>query len=1394
MENGDNVNITNKTKTICLNMIVKNESHVIEKTLEMLTLKFNFSYWVISDTGSNDNTKELIVNFFQKKQIPGELVEHEWRDFGSNRSFALESAFNKSDYILIFDADDYIHGNCVLPELKDDMYHFKFGKEFVYKRPLLMNNRLKWKYCGVLHEYIICLDTYKTQSVIEGDYYVESGKSGSRSHDPDKYKKDAAILENAYYNEKDNGLKDRYAFYCAQSYMDSNNIHQSIKWYKLVVDELTNWNQEKYYACLMIAKLSNHLNKDIDVITYLSKAGNYDNERYEHIKRLMEYFYDKGLHLLVNSLYIQNKDYKNKKYKTVDDKLFVSLDDYNYHIEYYNSISAFYSKDFESGYECCKKIILSNTSNIDKIRLFTTLSNLYFYKDFLINTNPIETFIKEQREIFNQLNRYLPELIDQNNKYNINIDNLFGLWNILYNNLVFEFTKYNASISSDMNTTPICKKNEHYSVFLSMTTCKRYDLFEKTVNSILNQWKDKELIDYWFCVDDNSTIEDREKMKEKYPFFNYYFKTENEKGHRNSMNIIWNQLNELKPTYWIHMEDDFIFYEELNYIEKGIQGLELLRDKNVRQILFNRCYSETIEDYKLKGYTFDENDKENEFCIHDYNPNCDNSYFNCQYWPHYSFRPSIIDTTTILILGNYDSSNQFFEMDYAYKWNNSGYKSAFFNKITNRHIGRLTKERHNKNILNAYDLNNENQFVSNSKINDCIQSSNINNNFIKIINLDRRKDRRDSVENVFNSINPSLNLSEYEFINAVDGKKLTSNHKQIHLFKGNDFGNRRGFIGCALSHYNLWLKLIQDTTCDYYLIMEDDFQVHQNFKKCIYYIDKEMKHKEIIFMGYHMFSNNREKVKHIYDINIEDVSSLSIKKLNKELFIGGTHCYSINKLGAIKLINYINENGIKHGIDYVMGKLNSDICYEVQPHICFAEWNENGKQIDTDIQSNYDSIEILDVEDNNESTINDIENIISEFVFIKGKDQLNEDMFYKNDSLIENMKIALYNKDCIGFNTLGFFKHTFIELSPSKYFNENDGIYIKREHYEKYLNKISKISPLNEINAGLKRDFQTNINIIQNKIRIKLLCNWCNSEDLCREWAIMNDNQYIYSNIEFTHEDKNIDYYIIINKPFTIFDKYIPSKTIVLQMEPYVYDKNKPWGVKTWGEWSHPDENKFLYVGTHKKYLNTVQWQIKIPEQLILTNLNDSNKRYDKIISILSRKDWDTGHQLRINFIRYIENIRLIHKENKKSRSNRYNKIHKIDVYGERNFHNIQNYKGQLKDNKKENHLIDYKYCFSVENNSEINYATEKIWEPILCECLCFYWGCPNLENYIDSRAFVILDLNNFKESLDIINKAIEEDWWSQRIQYIKQEKERIINELGFFPMITKIINNNHNK
>ena len=41
-------------------MIVKDNSHTIARTLKMLYEKIEFDYWVISDTGSSDNTATIV--------------------------------------------------------------------------------------------------------------------------------------------------------------------------------------------------------------------------------------------------------------------------------------------------------------------------------------------------------------------------------------------------------------------------------------------------------------------------------------------------------------------------------------------------------------------------------------------------------------------------------------------------------------------------------------------------------------------------------------------------------------------------------------------------------------------------------------------------------------------------------------------------------------------------------------------------------------------------------------------------------------------------------------------------------------------------------------------------------------------------------------------------------------------------------------------------------------------------------------------------------------------------------------------------------------------------------------------------------------------------------------
>ena len=116
------------------------------------------------------------------------------------------------------------------------------------------------------------------------------------------------------------------------------------------------------------------------------------------------------------------------------------------------------------------------------------------------------------------------------------------------------------------------------------------------------------------------------------------------------------------------------------------------------------------------------------------------------------------------------------------------------------HIGRLTSEINDNTKINAYILNEEQQFGlirSNYKQIEKLKTF--------VINLDRRPDRWAAF---LNNVNKNLNFLNYEKFSAVDGKILQNSHQLQRIFDGNDYNMMVGAVGCALSHFKLYTKLI----------------------------------------------------------------------------------------------------------------------------------------------------------------------------------------------------------------------------------------------------------------------------------------------------------------------------------------------------------------------------------------------------------------------------------------------------------------------------------------------------------------------------------------------------------------------------------------------------------
>jgi len=241
---------------ICLAMIVKNESRVIRRSLaSVLPI---ISSWAIVDTGSTDGTQEIIREFM--KELPGELIEREWVDFSTNRNQAIELAKGKADYILTIDADEELIFEPIfsLPDLNQhDLWHVDIVHGILrYYRRALWRSSLPARFVGVLHEVLIIDGAFTVGSL--PDSYILYRSEGSRSSDPDKYRKDAQVFEKALVNEPGN---TRYQFYCAQSYRDFGELERALHWYSVRVKSGGGWAQERFISQYQIALLKEQLGR-----------------------------------------------------------------------------------------------------------------------------------------------------------------------------------------------------------------------------------------------------------------------------------------------------------------------------------------------------------------------------------------------------------------------------------------------------------------------------------------------------------------------------------------------------------------------------------------------------------------------------------------------------------------------------------------------------------------------------------------------------------------------------------------------------------------------------------------------------------------------------------------------------------------------------------------------------------------------------------------------------------------------------------------------------------------------------------------------------------------------------------------------------------------------------
>lgn len=355
-------------------MILKNEAHSIASTLN--SVKNHIDKWVILDTGSTDNTIQVVKETLQ--DVPGVIHETPFIDFATTRNLAIDLAGTEQEFLLLLDADDEVTGceklrEFLAEELKKQFvpgaYYVQVDTGIKFDSARVMRAGSGWKYTGVVHEVLSHPMEYpapRIPDVLIKHFPDDLGASKS----VERWKRDAILLA----KEVDKNPNDaRSTFYLAQTLKWLGKPGEAIKMYLHRIS-LGGWWEEVYESKMSIVECQTKLGldkKDL-LLMYLDIHSQFPN-RAEPLFFAAQLCYAEGNHPLTY-MYARRA---TEIPRPAEVKLFVDEAIYEWKAHDLVAISAYYISAFKVGKQSAE-IALSFNPNDERMK-----KNLEFYKKLI---------------------------------------------------------------------------------------------------------------------------------------------------------------------------------------------------------------------------------------------------------------------------------------------------------------------------------------------------------------------------------------------------------------------------------------------------------------------------------------------------------------------------------------------------------------------------------------------------------------------------------------------------------------------------------------------------------------------------------------------------------------------------------------------------------------------------------------------------------------------------------------------------------------------------------------------------------------------------------------------------------------------------------------------------
>lgn len=306
----------NKKAKIVMNSMVGNEARTITRMLESVAP--HIDYWVIQCNG-NDETEQIINDFFKERNIPGFTYQVEWNFPGWNRDHTLQECLRADhgcDWILRMDADETLEIDedfdwKILENTSIQSFNVNaYSHDTKYFRTWMWNAKLPWffqhdKRHETIHLPEISEDFQRVN--LPESFRHKVSQDGETWYVPRKFLRDALELE----IDKVVGykvLEDHYhLWYVAKSYSDcygnpselpfgkshsDEYARRSIWYFEKFLEVVHNWRKRgdevkredemAYYGLVLMAMAYDFIGDSVKSDECFSNAGLFCGDRNEH--------------------------------------------------------------------------------------------------------------------------------------------------------------------------------------------------------------------------------------------------------------------------------------------------------------------------------------------------------------------------------------------------------------------------------------------------------------------------------------------------------------------------------------------------------------------------------------------------------------------------------------------------------------------------------------------------------------------------------------------------------------------------------------------------------------------------------------------------------------------------------------------------------------------------------------------------------------------------------------------------------------------------------------------------------------------------------------------------------------------------------------------------------